>query len=153
MNKLYVLVGVPGSGKSTWFWGQHFSLYMDYVSTDRHVEAYAKEQGKTYTEVFADYMPTAVELMTQEVIKYRAAGSDICWDQTSTTQASRAKKLRMLPDYWPVAVVFPTPIVAVLKERLASRPGKDVPWAVVQGMIDNFEMPTAAEGFKEIWRI
>jgi len=24
---------------------------------------------------------------------------------------------------------------------------------VVQGMIDNFEYPTNAEGFKEIWRI
>ena len=38
------------------------------------------------------FAPIAVELMTQEVIKYRAAGSDICWDQTSTTQASRTKK-------------------------------------------------------------
>jgi hypothetical protein len=59
----------------------------------------------------------------------------------------------MLPDYWHIAVVFPTPDLAQLKERLANRPGKEIPWEVVQGMIDNFEMPTEEEGFKEIWRI
>jgi hypothetical protein len=49
--------------------------------------------------------------------------------------------------------VFTTPDIAVLKERLASRPGKEIPWEVVQGMIDNFEMPSEDEGFKEIWRV
>jgi hypothetical protein len=126
---------------------------MEYVSTDHHVEAYAESQGKTYTEVFKDYMPTAVDLMAADVVEARTAKRDIIWDQTSTTVKSRARKFAMLPDYWHIAVVFPTPAIAVLKERLASRPGKDIPWDVVQGMIDNFEMPTEAEGFKEIWRI
>ena len=153
MPKLYVLVGVPGSGKSTWTKSQHWTPAMEYVSTDLHVEKYAESQGKTYTEVFKDYMPTAVDLMTAEVVAASEAGRDIIWDQTSTTQASRAKKLRMLPDYWPIAVVFATPAVAVLKKRLDNRPGKDVPWEVVKGMIDNFEYPTTDEGFKEIWRV
>jgi hypothetical protein len=126
---------------------------MEYVSTDHHVEAYAESVGKTYTEVFKDYMPTAVDLMAQEVVAAREAGRDIIWDQTSTTIASRARKFNMLPDYWHIAVVFPTPELALLKERLASRPGKEVPWEVVQGMIDNFEYPTNEEGFKEIWRV
>ena len=126
---------------------------MEYVSTDHHVEAYAESVGKTYTEVFKDYMPTAVDLMAQEVVAAREAGRDIIWDQTSTTIASRARKFNMLPDYWHIAVVFPTPELALLKERLASRPGKEVPWEVVQGMIDNCEYPTNEEGFKEIWRV
>jgi hypothetical protein len=126
---------------------------MEYVSTDHHVEAYAESVGKTYTEVFKDYMPTAVDLMAQEVVAAREAGRDIIWDQTSTTIASRARKFNMLPDYWHIAVVFPTPELTLLKERLASRPGKEVPWEVVQGMIDNFEYPTNEEGFKEIWRV
>ena len=153
MNKLYVLVGVPGSGKSTWIRNQEWTIGMEYVSTDHHVEEYAKQQGKTYTEVFKDYMPTAVELMAQEVVAAREAGRDVIWDQTSTTVQRRARKFAMLPDYWPIAVVFPTPEISILKERLASRPGKEIPWEVVQGMIDNFEYPTEAEGFKEIWRI
>jgi hypothetical protein len=74
-------------------------------------------------------------------------------DQTSTTIASRARKFKALPDYEHIAIVFSTPDLEELKRRLSSRPGKEVPWAVVQGMIDNFEMPTEAEGFKEIWHV
>ena len=73
------------------------------------------------------------------------------WDQTSTTVKSRERKFRMLPDYEHIAVVFRTPDLDVLKERLTSRPGKEVPWEVVQGMIENWEEPTNEEGFKEIW--
>jgi gluconate kinase len=121
------------------------------VSTDAFVEDYARQQGKTYSEVFKDYMPRAVELMADQVVRARKLGHTILWDQTSTTVASRAKKFRMLPDYEHIAVVFKTPDITVLKERLASRPGKEIPWEVVQGMIDNFEMPSEEEGFKEIW--
>jgi hypothetical protein len=126
---------------------------MEYVSTDYHVHEYAKLQGKTYREVFEEYMPTAVELMAQEVVAARTAGRDILWDQTSTTVKSRARKFNMLPDYWHIAVVFPTPVIPVLKERLANRVEQPIPWEVVQGMIDNFEYPTNEEGFKEIWRV
>jgi hypothetical protein len=57
----------------------------------------------------------------------------------------------MLPDYEHIAVVFRTPNLDELKQRLANRAGKDVPWPVVQGMIDGWEEPTLEEGFKEIW--
>jgi predicted kinase len=153
MPKCYQLIGVPASGKSTWIKNQHWIVGMEYVSTDHHVEAYAESVGKTYSEVFKDYMPRAVELMAQEVQDARTAGRDVIWDQTSTTIASRARKFAMLPDYYHIAVVFPTPDLDVLKERLAGRPGKEVPWKVVQGMIDNLEYPTNDEGFKEIWRM
>jgi predicted kinase len=153
MPKCYQLIGVPAAGKSTWINSQNWIGGMEYVSTDHHVHEYAKQQGKTYEEVFKDYMPTAVDLMAQEVIAAREAGRDVLWDQTSTTVKSRARKFNMLPDYYHIAVVFPTPAIAVLKERLASRVGQPIPWEVVQGMIDNFEYPTDEEGFKEIWRV
>lgn len=153
MNKCYQLIGIPGSGKSTWVWNQNWIVGMDYVSTDHHVEEYAKAQGKTYSEVFTEYMPTAVELMAQEVVAAREAGRDIIWDQTSTTVKSRARKFNMLPDYYHIAVVFRTPEKNELEKRLASRPGKVIPKEVVQNMIDNWEEPTTEEGFKEIWVI
>jgi adenylate kinase family enzyme len=153
MPKCYQLIGVPAAGKTTWLKSQEWIIGMEYVSTDHHVEEYAKQQGKTYTEVFKDYMPTAVELMAREVRDARLAERDVIWDQTSTTVKSRERKFNMLPDYRHIAVVFPTPAIDVLKERLASRPGKEIPWEVVQGMIDNFDWPTEEEGFKEIWRV
>jgi predicted kinase len=153
MPKCYQLIGVPAAGKSTWIQNQDWMLGLTIVSTDTFVEDHARAQGKTYSEVFKDYMPTAVDLMAAEVVAAREVGRDILWDQTSTTVKSRARKFNMLPDYWHIAVVFRTPKLDVLKERLASRPGKEIPWEVVQGMIDNWEEPTNEEGFKEIWYV
>ena len=153
MPKCYQLIGVPAAGKSTWTKSQQWILGMEYVSTDHHVEVYAESVGKTYSEVFKDYMPRAVELMAQEVRDARTAGRDVIWDQTSTTIKSRTRKFNMLPDYEHIAVVFRTPELDVLKARLASRPGKEIPWEVLQGMIDNWEDPTEDEGFKEIWYV
>jgi len=153
MPKCYQLIGVPCAGKSTWIKDQVWALGLTVVSTDAFVEDYARECGSTYSEVFDDYMPRAVELMANQVVFAREHSHTVIWDQTSTTVKSRARKFRMLPDYEHIAVVFRTPELDVLKERLASRPGKDVPWEVVQGMIDNWEEPTEEEGFTEIWYV
>jgi predicted kinase len=151
MAKCYQLVGVPASGKSTWIDSQDWALTCARVSTDKWVEIYAKEVGKTYSEVFADFMPTAVDLMAKEVIAAREMGRDIIWDQTSTSVKARARKFNMLPDYEHIAVVFKTPEPGELARRLASRPGKNIPAHVMRSMIEHFEMPSEEEGFKEIW--
>lgn len=153
MNKLYVLVGVPASGKSTWIKQQDWAKDCSVVSTDRFVDEYADKQGKTYSEVFDEYMPIAVRLMANHVAVAQANGRDIIWDQTSTTTASRARKFNMLPEYYKIAVVFKTPPAAELKRRLDSRPGKVIPWEVVSQMAQQLEAepPTKEEGFDEIW--
>jgi predicted kinase len=150
MAKCYQLIGVPASGKSTWVAKQDWASGCVVVSTDEFVEDYAKEVGSTYSEVFEDYMPTAVRLMADKVICAREAGKDIIWDQTSVSVKSRKRKFNMLPDYEHIAVVFTTPEEGILKHRLNSRPGKNIPDFVVRSMIDNFEMPTTDEGFTEI---
>ena len=128
MKQLYVLVGVPASGKSTWIKNQDWALGLNIVSTDVWVEDYANRMGKTYSDVFDEYMPTAVKLMADHAVKCRENNHDIIWDQTSTTVLSRAKKIRM-----------------------ASRAGKVVPMEIVESMIANWEEPTKEEGFDEIW--
>ena len=151
MPKCYQLVGVPASGKSTWIKNQDWALGLTIVNTDAFVEDYARAQGKTYSEVFKEYMPTAVNLMAEQVVRAREFGHTIIWDQTSTSVASRARKFRMLPDYDHIAVVFQTPDEEEHQRRLATRPGKIIPEAVLFDMIWNFEMPSEEEGFKEIW--
>lgn len=153
MNKLYVLVGVPGSGKSTWVNSQEWASECAYISTDKHVDAYADSTGKTYSEVFKDYMPTAVNLMAADVVDARDAGRDIIWDQTSTTIASRKRKFNMLRDYYAIAVVFRTPDDEELARRLSNRPGKHIPSHVMRSMISGWDEPTEDEGFKEIWYV
>jgi predicted kinase len=153
MPKCYQLIGVPGSGKSTWVAEQEWAITCSCISTDKWVEIYAKEVGKTYSEVFVDFMPTAVDLMAKEVVMTREMNRDIIWDQTSTTVKSRARKFSMLPDYEHIAVVFKTPEHTELMRRLMSRPGKEIPDHVIASMIGAWEDPTLEEGFKEIWYV
>ena len=153
MPKLYMLVGVPGSGKSTWVKNQEFWMKdCAYISTDMWVEMEAERRGVTYSEIFQEYMPKAVELMAIQVELARDKGMDIIWDQTSTTISTRAKKFRMLPEYYAIAVVFRIPEPEELQKRLASRPGKVIPSEVLDDMIAKWQEPTEDEGFKEIWR-
>jgi predicted kinase len=151
MPRCYQLIGVPGSGKTTWIGNQHWTAACCVVSTDHWIEVFARELGQTYSNVFDDFMPAAVRAMSAQVAMAQVQGRDIVWDQTSTTALSRRRKFESLPDYEHVAVVFRTPDRAELDRRLASRPGKTIPADVVDRMIAEFEMPEETEGFKEIW--
>src|ERR1035437_6140714 len=119
MQTAYILVGVPGSGKSTWIAKQSFDWNKTVIaSSDNYIEKHAAEQGKTYNDVFQSISPTADKHMVQTVKDAVAQGLDIVWDQTSTTVNGRAKKLKMLPtNYKKIAVVFSTPDAIEHKRR------------------------------------
>jgi tRNA uridine 5-carbamoylmethylation protein Kti12 len=151
MPTAYILVGIPGSGKTTWTGHQKIDWdKTSFIGTDKFVEQDAKNQGKTYSEVFNDSMQHALTKMVNDVVQARENEKDIIWDQTSTTIQSRKRKFNMLPNYKMVAVVFPIPNAKELQRRLDSRPGKVIPPDVIKAMIDNFEEPTTDEGFDEI---
>jgi len=154
MPKAYILIGLPGTGKSTWIKEQTWALGLTVVSTDPFIEDYARAQGKTYSDVFESYMPQAVELMVAQVVRARELGHSIIWDQTSTTIASRKRKFNMLGDkYDMIAVVFMTPEKDEWQRRLASRPGKVIPDYVISDMQKNFEYPRYAEGFSKMYLV
>ena len=151
--RCYQLVGVPAAGKSTWIKNQVWMLGLTVVNTDTFVEDYARSQGQTYSEVFNDYMPKAIDLMIEQVEFARTHNHTIIWDQTSTTVKSRARKFNMLPDYRHIAVVFPHPEPMELARRLATRPGKIIPPQVMERMIAEWQEPSFEEGFNQIWRL
>jgi predicted kinase len=151
MAKLYMLIGVPSSGKSTWIAGQDWAKDCVLVSTDKLIDIEAGRQGKTYNDVFKDYIDAATKLMNEDVREAVAAGKDIIWDQTNTGRRSRAAKLAMAPGYYKIAVVFATPEEAEWQRRLDGRPGKHIPKAVLKAMSEGLQLPTEDE-FDEIWR-
>ena len=153
MNTLYMLVGIPGSGKSTWVNNQIWTKNCAYISTDYYIEKFAQKLNKTYTEVFDDVIPRAVRLMNRSVCRAKNNNKDIIWDQTSVTIKTRAKKLRILTDYRAIAVVFDTPELDELYRRLRLREGKHIPHRVIHQMLDHWQDPTLEEGFSEIWHV
>jgi heterogeneous nuclear ribonucleoprotein U len=151
---LWMLIGVPGSGKSTWVNRHQFRTHThtDVVSTDAIIEGIASMNNKTYNDVFKDNIKFAEKTMYTEVMEAVKNDWDIIWDQTNISKKARAKKLIMIPDHYiKYAVVFPTPEDDVLEQRLASRPGKTIPSYVIDGMIEMFEMPEDSEGFDAIY--
>jgi predicted kinase len=146
-----MLVGIPGSGKSTWVNNQSWAKSCVYLSSDKFIEDYATSVNKTYNEVFDEYIKTAGHLLNKQAITANVAESDAIWDQTNLTVKSRASKLKIFPCYKKIAVVFNTPEADELARRLANRPGKSISDAVIASMTNIFEMPTIEEGFSEIW--
>jgi hypothetical protein len=52
LKTAYILVGVPGAGKTTWINNQSWSKDHVIISTDKYVEKFARRLNKTYSEVF-----------------------------------------------------------------------------------------------------
>lgn len=146
---LYMLVGVPCAGKSTWVQWQMEDEKNYYVaSTDRLLEIYASMRGATYNDVFKEHIGYAEKAMMTHIKDAVMYGYDIVWDQTNLTRKSRAKKLAMIPDHYEkIALVFSTPERDELFRRLDSRPGKTIPEHIINNMIDSLEVPTKDEGF------
>ena len=149
MPVLYMLIGVPASGKSTWVKQNRRGAVV--ASSDDYIEKQAERLKSTYSDVFNDYVKDANRHAQDTAKQAFADGMDVIWDQTNLTRNSRKSKLAMAPKgYKKVAVYFPTPAPEVHKKRLDSRPGKTIPDFVMNSMIKTLEPPSKEEGFDEI---
>jgi predicted kinase len=148
-----MLVGIPTSGKSTYV---DKLLAMDYwknsvvLSTDYYIEFYAKEQGKTYNEVFDEHIKEATQMM-DNLLKFAIDnGKDIIWDQTNLTAGTRRKKLRRLPPEYHRGVIYFEVSLEEALERNNHREGKFIPKDILKRMWHQFEIPTVSEGFEYV---
>lgn len=150
MPKCTILVGVPGSGKSTWL--QEHMPMANVMSTDIVIENVAKSYGMTYNEGFKDLIGFADKVMWRHITLAHMRQEDYVIDRTNLTAKSRAKFIQKLKlhRYEIECVVFPTPKPEEWKRRLDSRPGKTIPQEVLDRMVDSYEMPLMSEGFTKI---
>jgi len=150
MPVLYMLVGVPASGKSTWV-KKHQNSNTLVASSDDFIEKQAERLGSTYNDVFNDYVKAGNTHAIETARKAFSDKMDLIWDQTNLTKNGRRNKLKMVPkDYKKIAVFFSIPHMDVLKKRLASRPGKNIPDYVMNSMIKTIEKPSKDEGFDDV---
>jgi predicted kinase len=149
--ELVVMVGLPGSGKSTIIRQRYANHTI--VSSDDIIEKAAAEAGKTYNDVFKDNIGRAtmgMKIAFKEAVKNN---ENIVWDQTNLSKKKRRGILQQIPDHYRVvAVVFILP-ERVRSERAAQRTGKSIPDHVMKSMTKSYNPVTKDEGFDKIIEI
>lgn len=157
MNTLYVLAGVPGTGKSTLVntlmksVDKTFFLY----STDFFISMKADALGVTYDDIFDDQLAVATDYMNDELINAIKSNRDIIWDQTNTGVKKRRSILNRIPkNYRKECHAIQMPVgddqKADWEFRLNNRPGKTIPGFVLSNMTRSYVLPDVSEGFDSV---
>lgn len=147
MKTIYVPVGLPASGKSTYYQdlvSRHNDVF--YISPDLHLaEGGVYRGGK-------ERRRQAWRQAIQKAHAYAARGQSFYFDATHLTHRSREQMLEVGARYGHrvVAIWFRTSL-EVCRQRNADRHGdKCVPWLRMMEMQARLEPPTKREGFSEI---
>ena len=154
--KIIVLVGLPGSGKSTLrdrLVDEHVGDDFVIISSDEEIENLCADEGITYTEGFDKFIGKATHIMKQKFREAVNNGNNIIWDQTNLTPKKRRGILKQVPDdYFKEAISVEVTSIQ-LRERLDRREretGKHIPPHVVENMAKSYLPPTKAEGFDNV---
>lgn len=160
-----LMVGVSGSGKTTWV-----NSHKEYIacSTDSIIEQLAESMGVSYTEAFDyiqnkkkfDYITTKFFEKIHECI---LNDKDFVIDRTHLKRNVRFSLINELKTFAMEngkhlelsAVSFELPKNTIF-ERLKNREkktGKFIPKEVILEQINSFDIPTIDEGFDTIQRI
>jgi predicted kinase len=149
VTQVTFLVGLPASGKTTWRDQCRTDQFV--ASSDDFIEAMAKDQGKTYNDVFLDAIEPATKHFNHMISHAVSQNANLIIDRTNTNVDGRRKILARIPFDWKkVAIVFKCLDFEVWKKRLMNRPGKLIPASAITDMMMKFETPTIAEEFDEI---
>lgn len=146
------LIGLPGSGKSTYVKNQRETLkkFRKYAvcSTDNYIETYASISGKKYHEVFEQLYPDAEKHFFENIRDAVKNNMSMFIDRTNCSTDDRQQILNLIPpNYHKRAVIFHVP-QDELKKRLYKRSettGKFISDEVLQKIVDKYEHPTNSE--------
>lgn len=150
-NKLILLVGCSGSGKSTFaktYLDLDANQYVNYISSDklRGMIGKSEEDQSVTCEVF-----NTIKSMVNEYLKN---GADVMVDATSLNLRERRDYLNTAKKYnvETIAIVFERTKKQLMenqKKRGASG-GRVVPEFVIDKMLSKYVRPSKEEGFFEV---
>jgi len=159
--KLYVLVGPPAIGKSTWVRLNVPGAYL--INRDDLVDDVRVPLGLKYDQMFRPenrrHQSEVDRLHRENIAGAVASGKDIVVDMTNMGVSSRRNALRVIQgheaEYEKIAVFFDhrgkeSLVRDNLRRRAEKLGDKNIPYDVMTGMFDRFEIPTEAEGFDRV---
>jgi predicted kinase len=163
MTTATVLIGVSGSGKSTFLFKNNYDVYV--CSTDKYVDQYAKDRELDYSDAFdkiqeENLFKDFTRLFYIDIENCIRNNVDFVIDRTNLTIGFRQKligDIKSLADKYDKKVkingiCFDLP-KNVVKERLADRftkTRKSIPEDVIENQFNAFEKPTVNEGFDNL---
>lgn len=137
-SKVYCLIGLSGSGKSTWLKNKKFENF-NIISVDKYLE-----KGKlNYNSV--DYEKKIKKAHDQTLVEIKDTiikEKNCIIDMTNLTKETRRKKLSQFPStkYEKIGIVFLNGEKEIEK-NLSKRTDKKIPIEVLKKQLNSFELP------------
>ena len=144
MNTLYITVGLPGSGKSTYVKNFIKDKEIEYLSSDSLRAVYGKsEEDQTVT-------PLVFGHIKRKVDEFLKDGKNVLVDATSVNRKERSDYINTAKKYGAkvVAIVFKMDRQGLIdrNKKRGEQGGRVVPDWVIDKMLAKFEEPSYDEG-------
>ena len=144
---VYMMVGIPGSGKSTWIRNNRKETWV-VVSPDAILETQYNYQWTP------ERAAEAWAKSYQEFGRGLLAGQTMVWDATFTSSIMRSAILHTSKGAgFGVEAIFCDTPIEICIERNQNRKREPVPDSTIQRMAENLQPPTTSEGFDRIEHI
>ena len=148
MNTLYLTIGAPGSGKSTYSKNLIKDKDIKYLSSDELRAQLGKDESdQTVTGQVFSYIK-------KKVVEYLEIGDSVLIDATNINKKDRKYYIDTAKRNNAKVIGL---VCAVTKDELIERNikrgesgGRNVPVWVIEKMLNKYEPPTTEEGFDEI---
>ncbi len=143
-NTLYIAVGLPGSGKSTYAKNFVNGKDIEYLSSDELRAVYGKDEtDQSVTSIVFGHIKRKVDEFLKD-------GKNVLVDATSVNRRERSDYINSAKKYGAkvVAIVFKMDRQGLIdrNKKRGEQGGRVVPDWVIDKMLNKFEEPSYSEG-------
>ena len=147
-NTIYIAVGLPGSGKSTYAKNFIKDKDIEYLSSDELRAVYGKDEtDQSVTSIVFGHIKRKVDEFLKD-------GKNVLVDATSVNRKERSDYIKTAKKYGAkvVAIVFKMDRQGLIdrNKKRGEQGGREVPTFVIDKMLAKFEEPSTNEGIDEV---